>query len=115
MAKTGIPGTIIAHLPWWAKGAKAVRGYVFKKYHFPGSVYQKKQQLRLARAATAQFGQVKGFINGVPAVAATIASQISGPVGGMTKAQRREVAHRMAQATISRLQREIGEVGAISV
>ena len=110
MGKTGIPGVIIASVPWWTKGSKAVKGYVWKKYHFPGSIFQRKQQLKLARAATAQFGRVSGFINGVPAVGATIADQIKGSVGGMTNDQRREIAHRKAGATISKLERLVGSM-----
>lgn len=110
MGKTGIPGVIIASVPWWTKGAKAIRGYVWKKYHFPGSIFQRKQQLRLSRAATAQYGRVRGFINGIPAVGATIADQISGSVGGMSKADRREIAHRKAGATITKLERLVSEI-----
>ena len=103
MAKTGF-GCVVAMPPPWTKGAKAARGYIFKKYHFPSAPAQKRQQLKLAEAATSLYGQNLSRT----AFLASITPRLGGPVGGMTREARRASRHAMAQGTISRLRREVG-------
>ena len=103
MAKTGF-GCVVAIPPPWTKGAKAARGYIFKKYHFPSATAQKKQQLKLAQAAFALYGQNLSRV----AFLAAITPRLSGSVGGQTKEWWRNYRHTKAQGTISRLSREVG-------
>ena len=121
MAKTRIPGIIIAQVPPWTRGTKAARGYVFKRA--PKwmdnlealSVYQLKQCLALAKAAEDLYGtrgklRYKGV--DMPAIAVKIAPKISGSKGGKTRAERSEERHRdVTPLTISRLESLIREKG----
>ena len=103
MAKTGF-GCVVAIPPPWTKGAKAARGYIFKKYHFPSAPAQKRQQLKLAQAATSLYNQNLSRT----AFLANITPRLAGSTGGMSRESRRAARHAMAQGTISRLSREVG-------
>ena len=107
MAKTNIPGVIVSKtVPWTAKG------WIFKKAApWMGnrgllSAFQLKQNIKLAEAATAQFGtrgklSYKGF--NMPAVAVKIVPLISGSVGGMSRADRAKARHERTPASITSL------------
>ncbi len=105
MAKTAF-GCVIAIPPPWTKGAKAARGYVFKKYVVPSGL-AKRQQLKLAEAAYSLYGRHSrvGFI-------AAITPMLTGSVGGMSLQQAKEARHARASGTIARLRREVGGVTA---
>jgi len=103
LAKTGF-GCVVAIPPPWTKGAKAARGYIFKKYHFPSAPAQKRQQLKLAEAATSLFNQNLSRT----AFLASITPRLGGSTGGLSREARRAARHAMAQGTISRLRREVG-------
>lgn len=111
MAKTGIPGVIIAFAPPWTKGKKAARGYVFKRYHFPSSRYQKEQQLKLAEAAMGLYGSNLDRENFIARIAPAIRTgRGKGPKS--TYAKIRELRHAKAEGTVSRLRAEVGAIPA---
>lgn len=116
MARTNIPGVIVSKtVPWTAKG------WVFKKAApWMGnrralSVFQLKQNIKLAEAATTLYGTkgklpYKGF--NMPAVAVKIAPSIKGSVGGKTRADRARERHEIATpASISQLKSLLAEKG----
>jgi hypothetical protein len=107
MAKTGIPGVIIAFVPPWAKGKKKARGYIFKRYHFPTSAWQKAQQLVLSRAAYTLYDRNlhrEEFLANITPSLRT--GRGKGPKSTYPKI--RSVRHVMSAGTISRLETEVG-------
>jgi hypothetical protein len=97
MAKTNIPGVIVSKtVPWTAKGWVFKRAPAWMGNREALSVYQLKQNIRLAEAAHAAYG-TKGKMNykgfNMPAIAVKIAPQISGSVGGKTPAERARIRH----------------------
>lgn len=112
MAKTGIPGVIVAFAPPWTKGKKKARGYVFKQYHFPGSKFQKKQQLKLTEAAMGLYNQNLDRERFIAAITPSLRGSVGGPKA--TYAQIRQIRHVKATGTASRLRREIGEMPAVT-
>ena len=109
MARTGIPGVVVAFVVPWAKGKKAARGYVFKRYHFPSSKYQKMQQLALTRAATALYGQNLDRESFLVSITPNLRTgRGKGPKS--TYAKIRVIRHAKAEGTASRLAAEIGLV-----
>lgn len=110
MARTGIPGVHVSFVVPWALGKKAQRGYIFKR-GAPWtanvaalSVYQLKQALKLAEAATGEYGKrgklpYKGVA--MPAVAVQVAAKIRGSVGGMKPAERARLRHEAAGTRIA--------------
>ena len=115
MARTNIPGvTVSKTVPWTAKGWIFKRAAPWMGNRRALSVYQLKQCIRLAEAATEQYGTkgklpYKGF--NMPAVAVKIASKISGSVGGMTRADRSRARHEATSASISSLKALLAEKG----
>jgi hypothetical protein len=112
MARTGIPGVHVSFVVPWALGKKAQRGYIFKtgapwtKNVSALSLFQLRQCLKLAEAATAQYGTrgklpYKGV--SMPAVAVKIAPKITGSVGGMSRADRAKARHEATSARIDAL------------
>ena len=107
LAKTGIPGVVIAFIVPWAKGAKKARGYVFKKYHFPSSKFQKAQQLKLTQSAMALYGQNLDRESFLAAITPQLRTgRGKGPKS--TYAKIRAIRHEKAAGTASRLAAEIG-------
>lgn len=111
MAKTGIPGVIVAFVPPWTKGKKKARGYVFKQYHYPGSRFQKKQQLKLTEAAMGLYNQNLDRERFLAAVTPMLRGSVGGPKA--TYSQIRAIRHAKAAGTASRLRREIGAAPAV--
>lgn len=123
MARTDIPGVIIASVPPWTLGAKAARGYIFKKgppwmaNRGALSSPQLKACLALATAATGLYGTrgklpYKGV--SMPAVAVKVAGAVPkgvGVHGGMSRADRARARHEAAGASISALQSLIAAKG----
>lgn len=124
MARTRIPGVILSFTVPWALGAKGLRGYVFKRAApWTGnaaalSVFQLKQCLKLAEAATALYGQrgklpYKGV--NMPAVAVRVVTSLRGSTGGMTRAQRAAAHHGVAATRIAVLRALIEAKGGAAV
>lgn len=115
MAKTNIPGVIVSKTVAWTS-----KGWVFKRAApWMGnreklSPFQLKQDIRLAEAATAEYGTrgklpYKGF--SMPAVAVKIAPKISGSVGGMTRADRARMRHEATPTSIAGLRAILARKG----
>lgn len=114
MAKTGIPGVIIAFVPPWTKGKKKARGYVFKRYHYPGSKYQKMQQLALARAAYALYDDNLSREEFLAEISPRMRTgRGKGPKSTYDKIRR--IRHAKAAGTITRLETEVGRVPRVPV
>lgn len=111
MAKTGIPGVVIAFVPGWTKGKKKARGYVFKKYHFPESRAQKEQQLALTNAAMGLYDQKLDREQFIVSIAPKIRTgRGKGPKSTYDKI--RAIRHAKAAGTSARLSAEIGAIPA---
>lgn len=115
MARTNIPGVIVSKtVPWTAKGWIFKRAAPWMGNRDALSVYQLKQCIKLAEAATAEYGtrgklSYKGF--SMPAVAVKIAPKISGSVGGMTAADRAAARHGRTGASIAGLRAILARKG----
>jgi len=114
MVKLNSPfdSVVLSRTPPWSKRA----GMTFKRYHRPDSGYQNLAQAQFGEAA-AQFYGRRGFVGGIPAVAAGVQGTIAGRTVGGGNAQRaaREQSHasvgqRMA-ALRSRGQSKVGGGG----
>ena len=115
MARTGIPGVIIAQVPPWTLGAKAARGYIYKRGPpwlanvAALSVAQLKAAKALATVATGLFGTrgklpYKGV--SMPAIAVKVAAGVPkgvGVHGGMSPTDRARAKHEVASARIASL------------
>ena len=123
MAKTGIPGIIIAHVPPWTLGKKAARGYIYKRgppwmnNRAALSVPQLKACIALAEAAHAAYG-TKGKLpyKGVmmPAVAVKVAETVPKGAkvhGGLTREERARLRHEAASASIATLKSLLAQKG----
>jgi hypothetical protein len=103
---------VLARTPPWSKRS----GITFKRYHRPDSGYQNLAQAQFGEAAASAFGR-RGFVGGLPAVAAAVQATISGRSvgGGGSQMQARQASHasvgqRMA-ALRSRGQSKVGGGG----
>jgi hypothetical protein len=81
---------VLSRTPPWSRRA----GMTFKRYHRPDSGYQNLAQAQFGEAAAAAYGR-RGFVGGIPAVAAAVQGSVSGhSVGGGRSAQQaREMSH----------------------
>lgn len=115
MARTNIPGVIVSKtVPWTAKGWVFKRAAPWMGNREALSAYQLKQCIRLAEAATAEYGTrgklfYKGF--SMPAVAVKIAPKITGSVGGMTRADRARMKHEATGTSIAGLKAILARKG----
>jgi hypothetical protein len=101
---------VVRRAPHWSD-----RGIVIASGPFytatSGSGPQIRARIALARAASAAYGQ-RGFVNGIPVVAARVAAATAGQNhGGASPDQRREAAHQMAAGNIARMERASGMRG----
>lgn len=108
MAKIGIGRVHIAWgVPWSRRSVIFKQGAPWTGNAAACSVFQLKQCVKLARAATAKYG-TKGKMSykgvSMPAVAALVAKEIAGSVGGKTAADRARAAHEMASTRIAVLE-----------
>lgn len=123
MARTDIPGVIIASVPPWTLGRKAARGFIFKKAppwmgnRAALSVPQLKANLALANVATEAYGtRGKEMYKGVamPKVAVAVAKGVPkgpGVHGGVSPEERSRAAHEAAGASIASLRSLIAAKG----
>jgi hypothetical protein len=88
--KSPFDSVVLSRTPPWSKRA----GMVFKRYHRPDSGYQNLAQAQFGEAA-AQFYGRRGFVGGIPAVAAGVQSTIAGRAvgGGQSQRMAREQSH----------------------
>jgi hypothetical protein len=103
---------VIARTAPWSKRA----GMTIKRYHYPASGYQLLAQAQFGEAASQFYGR-RGFVGGLPVVAAGVQATVSGRSvgGGNSAAQARAESHasvgqRMA-ARRAEGQRKIGGGG----
>jgi len=103
---------VIARTPPWSK----TKGMTIKRFHYPNSGYQNLAQAQFGEAASQFFGR-RGFVGGLPAVAAGVQQTISGRAvgGGQNQAQARSERHAAVGARMAALraegQRKIGGGG----
>jgi hypothetical protein len=100
---------VIAKAPSWSRRS----GMVIKRYHFPNSGYQNLAQAQFGDAASQAFGR-RGFVGGLPVVAAHVRAAVSGHSvgGGQASAQRRMEDHQSVGARMSALrQRGQSKIG----
>jgi hypothetical protein len=115
MARTKIPGVIISMAVPWALGAKAARGYYFKRAapwmgnRAALSAPQLKACIALASAATEAYGKRgKAPYKGVnmPIVAVEVAKKVPKGAkahGGLTREERSKLRHEATPASIENL------------
>ena len=113
--KSPFDSVVLSRTPPWSKRA----GMVFKRYHRPDSGYQNLAQAQFGEAASQFYGR-RGFVGGLPAVAAGVQGTISGRSVGGGQSQRlaREQSHASVGARMSALrargQSKVGGGGSIA-
>ena len=106
---------VLARTPPWSKRA----GMTFRRYHRPDSGYQNLAQAQFGEAASQFYGR-RGFVGGLPAVAAGVQGTIAGRSvgGGRSQQIAREQSHASVGARMSALrargQSKVGGGGGIA-
>jgi hypothetical protein len=103
---------VIARTPPWSRRA----GMTIKRYHYPNSGYQNLAQAQFGESASQFYGR-RGFVGGLPVVAAGVQGSVSGRSvgGGNSAAQSRQESHATVGQRMAALraegQRKIGGGG----